>query len=215
MSWPVTTYYCTKCDFKQGDLVTWGTKEYVLGNGVRIQAWPRLGWCEDCRELAAVEDLSVESHRADLDKAVNELIAPGFRPVRRWWELHWFILPGLWHRKFKDWNCCVSKIDDAMDTLRLIARRKTPPRCLACGSNHVTAPLVTDRSEWRDTSQPKKTGFVHPGCGGEMWMLMDGFRIALKPKIRRYSPEGDFIEEEYVANRSLRSPLAHFAIHQI
>ena len=198
MSWPVTTFYCTKCDFKQGDLVAWGAREYVLSHGIRIQVCSRLGWCEDCRGLAAVEDLSQESRRADLEEATRELIALQFRPVRRWWELQWFILAGLWRRKVETWNCCAGKVDDAKDALNLIASRKTPPRCLACGSNRVTAPLVTDTSEWRNTNQPKRTGFLHPGCGGEMWMIEDGFRIALKPSIRRYTPEGDSIEQEDV-----------------
>ncbi|MBI4190761.1 MAG: hypothetical protein HY525_09510 [Betaproteobacteria bacterium] len=38
MSWPVTTFYCTKCDFKRGDVRTWGAKEYVLTNGAAAGA---------------------------------------------------------------------------------------------------------------------------------------------------------------------------------
>ncbi len=43
MSLPVTSYYCTQCDFQGGDAGTWGIKEYVLPNGVRLGVHWQLG----------------------------------------------------------------------------------------------------------------------------------------------------------------------------
>ena len=60
MSCPVTTYYCTKCNFRQGDAYTWGLREYVLQDGTKIPMDWQLGWCEDCAGLSAVEVLSEE-----------------------------------------------------------------------------------------------------------------------------------------------------------
>jgi hypothetical protein len=42
---------------------------------------------------------------------------------------------------------------------------------------------------------PTPTGFVHPGCGGELLMAQGGLHIALKPSVRLYTPEGEFIEK--------------------
>lgn len=43
MSWAVTTFYCSRCDFKAGDFLTWGLKEYILPNKDRISINRRLG----------------------------------------------------------------------------------------------------------------------------------------------------------------------------
>lgn len=34
MSLPTFLYYCTACEFEQGNTGAWGTREYVLGDGV-------------------------------------------------------------------------------------------------------------------------------------------------------------------------------------
>ena len=202
MSWPTTTFFCTQCDFKQGDARTWGTKEYVLDNGVRVPLDWRLGWCHDCKGLAAVEALSAEECRKALSEAQKTLSDMGPPPVRRWWQLHRFVFRGLWRKRVNDWMYSACQVEDARDALRLTEKRKNPPRCLACGGSRVIAPLVTDRSEWADSSKPKRTGFVHPGCGGEILMVMDGFRIGLRPSVRRYTPEGNFIGQEFVEGYS-------------
>lgn len=208
MSLPTTTFFCTTCSFRQGDARTWGGKEYVLGNGVRIPLDWRLGWCHDCNGLAAVEELSEEARGDELFEAQKTLASLGPPPVRRWWQLHRFLLRGWWHAKAENWMYYACQVEDAQDALRLVSERKTTPRCLACGSSRVIAPLVTDRSEWRDEAGRRRTGFVHPGCGGELMMVMDGMRIGLRPSIRRYTPEGEFIEKEFV--KGYTSPRASY-----
>lgn len=198
MSLPATTFFCTQCDFKQGDARIWGTKEYVLESGVRIPVNLLLGWCRDCNGLAAVESLSENDRSKVFVEAQEALAARGTRPVRRWWQSHRFVFRGLWRKRVNDWMYFASEVEDARDALRLIGKRKNPPRCLACGSRRVTAPFVADNTAWIDETKPKRTGFIHPGCDGEIWMVRDGLRIGLKPSVRRYTPEGDFIEKEYV-----------------
>lgn len=61
MSWPVTLYYCTKCDFAIGDVVTWGMKEYLLPNKVHIPVNRHLGWCDDCGRIASVEQFPLKN----------------------------------------------------------------------------------------------------------------------------------------------------------
>jgi hypothetical protein len=199
MSLPVTSYTCTKCDFTQGDARTWGVKEYVLENGLRIPLNWSLGWCHDCNGLAAVEALSETVCREEMAEAQSDLDGFGPPPVRRWWQLHRFLLRGWWRKKVENWMYCACDVEDARDALRLVQERKSPPRCLACGSRRVDAPLVTDRSEWKDEAGRRRTGFIHPGCGGEIMQFMNGdFRLGLRPSIRRYTAEGEFIEQEFV-----------------
>lgn len=198
MSLSVTTFTCTKCDFKRSDLGTWGTREYVLGNGLRIPLDWRLGWCNDCNGLAAVEALSAGRCRKALAEAQRSLDRAGSPPVRRWWQPHRFIFRGWWSRKVERWMYYACQVEDCRDALRLALQRTAQPRCLACGSRRVTAPLVTVWSADSDETKPARTGFAHPGCGGEIMMAMDGLRVGLKPSISRYTPEGEFIENEPV-----------------
>ena len=198
MSWPVTTYYCTKCDFRQGDAGTWGTREYVLPDGIRIPVNSALGWCAQCNAITAVESLDIGRREAELREAERELEKQGGQPVRRWWQIHRFLVPMFWRRDLANWYFFAGMVEDARAALQLITMRKSPPKCLACGSDEITTPLISDTSEWTDVSQPTRTGFIHPDCGGELSMVMDGLRIGLKPSVRRYTPEGILIEQEYV-----------------
>lgn len=58
MSMPSMTYCCNKCSYRQCDVSFWGAREYSLSNGARLPVAWRLGWCEDCGGLAAVESFS-------------------------------------------------------------------------------------------------------------------------------------------------------------
>lgn len=202
MSLPVTTFYCTGCDFQRGNAGTWGIREYVLPNGVRLPVDWQLGWCEDCAGLAAVEVLSEDGHQKDLKEAEAELAAHPPRPARHWWQLPIFVLNSAWQRRIGEWERdrlrlqCM--LDDAHDALDLLRRRSQARKCLVCGSHRVHAPLITNAELWNDPEQPKRTGFIHPSCGGELWMREDGLRLALKPSVRRYSSEGDLIQKEFV-----------------
>lgn len=190
MSFGVTSYYCDTCDFEQWDSRVWGRREYFLGEGYSVQLEWDLGWCEDCHGLAAVEVLSEAQRRAELEKAESELAALGFRPGPRWWEFPW-----TWQSKLEKWKEIAPKAHDAKLALQLILDRKTPPRCLACGSEHVIAPLETDKSEWIDYSQPKRIGFLHPGCGGELWKKKSDTRLAFRRSVLLYTPNGQFIKQ--------------------
>lgn len=207
MSLPATMFYCTGCDFEQGNVGTWGTREYVLPNGVRLPVEWELGWCEDCAGLAAVEVLSEAGRQKDLKEAEAELAAHPPRPTRHWWQLRRFVFGRTWRNRVgeweRDWLRLQCTLDDARDALDHIRLRGQPRKCLACGSHRVHAPLVTNAEPWNDPGQPQRTGFIHPGCGGELWMLDEGTRFALRPSVRRYSPEGDLIEKEFVDGYSV------------
>lgn len=209
MSLPVTTFYCTGCDFQQGNAGTWGIREYVLPNGVRLPVDWQLGWCEDCAGLASVEVLSEAGRQKDLKEAEAELAAHPPRPIRHWWQVHRYAFNSAWLHRIGEWERALLRLqckrDDARDALNLIRARSQPPKCLACGSHRVHAPLVTDEEPWQDHGQPHRTGFFHPGCGGELWMMEGGLRLALKPSVRRYSPDGSLLEKEFIEGYSTPS----------
>jgi hypothetical protein len=209
MSLPVTKFYCKKCDFEGGDVGTWGMHEYVLPNSVRIPINRLLGWCDDCDQIASVELFSrTESEKEvqQAEDAVEEHMQ--LLPRRRWWQLHQFVFYWIWKHRVTEWESkqfdLLCKLDDAKDVVVHLQQRKTPPRCLECGSRKVHAPVVTnsETDEYLE-EKPCATGFVHPGCGGEIWMRMDGMRIALKPSVKYYTPEGDLIEKEFVEGYTL------------
>lgn len=216
MSWPVTIYYCTACDFKQGDAITWGTREYVLGSGVRIPVHWYLGWCDSCDGLAAIENLSSKIRIQEYRKAQQKI----YRLTPRWERR---LLGGLskskksWRRMYED------NMEDAIDALEMLASRKSPPHCLRCLSTQVHVPekRVSQREEnpaiynknklqaadcqtTASAEEPDANVFRHPGCGGEILTREheDGLRFALRPCIHRFTPEGLLIEKEYVGGYS-------------
>lgn len=229
MSWPVTIYYCAVCDFRQGDAETWGRREYVLGSGVHIPVHWCVGWCESCNGIAAIEDLSHESRIQEYREAQQELHSFARRSLRQ-------RLFGLskWEKSLK--LGCEENMEDAIDALEMLVARNSPPRCLQCLSTQVHVPVkralspdeipgspcvysVKDRATEKPESDRKgkseKNVLHHPGCGGEILARMDidGLRLALRPSVTRFTPEGILIDKEYVRgysapNREYRDALS-------
>jgi hypothetical protein len=172
----------------------------VLPDGSELQVPRRLGWCEDCGGLASVETFSAVDLANDIGLAKQELADLPAQPVRQPWQVVKYLPFSGWDSKVRRWNFKQSdiqkRIDEATTLLSIVEKRKNPPRCLECGSARVIAPIVPNREFW-DAEKPKATGFKHPGCGGELWADKDGFRVSIRPSIRRYTPEGDFIERVF------------------
>lgn len=194
MSMPVTTFYCTNCDFRQGDAETWGSRVYVTSDNRTVQIPRRLGWCKDCGGLASVEIFSESEIRDEIRTIEMELQTLPSEPTRQ--PLDYLPFSG-WKNKVQQWHYkqdqLVGKLDEATTLLAIIKHRKSPPRCLECGGVRVVAPLVPDKSFW-DKQKPAATGFIHPDCGGELWADQDGMRISLRPSTRYYTGDGEFIE---------------------
>lgn len=157
MSWPVTVFTCTRCDFRQGDSHTWGSREYLLADGVRVSVPRRLGWCHSCGSIAAVEDLSGDAQREECEETERELAD------LRFWKLR--------ERKWLQQN-----LADLQDTLQLLKQRKSPARCLHCGSADIGSISI------------------HPGCGGVLQAKLSDVRLALRRTVVLYTPEGMEIE---------------------
>lgn len=215
MSWPVTTYCCTACNYEQGDGGTWGTREYVLGSGVRIPVRWRIGWCESCNGISAIENLSIQTRIHDYREAQQSLKLEIKQSSLSW-------LFGL-SKSEKSLRCMYEEtMEDAIDALEMLSNRKNPPHCLRCLSMQVHVPQerVSSCDDAPDSPSVFSSGravnadaevktdkyvLLHPGCGGEILPRpfdMDGMRFALRQSIQRFTPDGMFIEKEYVKGYS-------------
>jgi hypothetical protein len=170
---------------------------YVTPDNRTVQVPRRLGWCEDCGGLASVEIFTESDIRKEIRDIEEELQAMPSEPSRQPWEIHKYLPFNGWETKVQRWHYkqdqLIGKLDEKTTLLGIIKQRKSPPRCLECGSTRVMAPLVADKTFW-DSEKPAVTGFIHPGCGGELSADEDGMRISLRPSTRYYSSEGEFIE---------------------
>jgi len=217
MSLPVTMYRCTHCDFEQGNVGTWGAREYVLDDGVRIPLHWHMGWCESCRSLAAIENLSSQIRFHEYREAQGQLQIVS----RRWGGLRF----GLSEDDRSKVRSYEDQLEDAIDGLEMLSKRKSAPHCLRCLSTQVqtmgirsndsyyepNSPCVFSASaksaiiETAPTGNSDKSIWLHPGCGGEIYTMEhpDGLRLAMRPTIHRFTSEGMLIETEYVQGYSV------------
>lgn len=188
MSIEVLQINCDTCDFGSSNLSTWGVWEYLLANGVRIRAEIFLGWCHDCKNIAPVECLDVSAAQTEVKKQQEYLAT--------------LKSDSALQEEVEDWQFYANKLADAEDYLSLITNRKSPPKCLCCGSENIVAPVISSTSGVESNGVPVPTEFIHPGCGGRITMSYDGFRVAMKSRAYRFTPEGLAIEDEHVPGYS-------------
>ena len=189
MSLEVLQIGCDSCNFASSDLDTWGLWEYLLPNGLRIKAKIQMGWCLDCKNVAPVEHLD-KLFAQDEVKKKDEYLST-------------LKADSSLQEDVEDWQYYANELADAKDYLSIITTRKSPPKCLRCGSERVVAPLIKNTCEVASDAVPVPTGSTHPDCGGQLTMSYDGFRIALQPQAHRFSSEGLAIENDRVSGYSV------------
>ena len=77
--------------------------------------------------------------------------------------------------------------------LSFLAGRRSPPRCLQCGSTDAFPfAVIPDFTVYYGKTQgPVALGVKHPGCGGELAVMDDGTRFSYIPTLRLYDSEGN------------------------
>jgi len=81
--------------------------------------------------------------------------------------------------------------------LKLMADRKSPARCLKCGSHDFELiPSVEPTPEQRKNNLPIRTGLFHRNCDGRIYADFQGphFFMGQKSKEKLYTIEGNAIE---------------------
>lgn len=174
--------------------MTWGYRYYLYGR-VKVQTKVTIGWCHPCSDLVAIEVLPIARREAELQQQLaalrieldEELRAPPLR--RRWWQLR---------RTNKTTQARLEReiksADERLAEYRLrraaLSTRTSQARCLLCSSEDC-APLPPHEAEYFNIeSAPVPTGFMHPGCEGELVTVCDGTRLSLLLTEKAYDLEG-------------------------
>lgn len=193
VSMPVATYKCTACDFSRWDSMTWGYRYYLYGK-VKVPMRVTIGWCLPCSDLVAIEVLptarrEAELHeqlailRTELDEILSEY------PRRRWWQHH--ATTNLKHAKLE---CEIKSVAERLAEYRLrraaLSVRISQARCLRCSSEDCASLPQHEAEYFNIESAPAPTGFMHPGCEGELVTVCEGTRLSLLLTEKAYDLEG-------------------------
>lgn len=197
MIFPIFSYHCKRCGYSQYTVFT-SSYIYVYLDGDQIPLLSQTGWCCDCDSIQDIEDLSITPRL--------ELLRNLQRKMASIQKKNWPFISRLTYdaREWADdpeWRENLSidtiyrwsnQIEEVIKGIDLIQKRKSPPRCLSCGTtniNSVFPPQTASKSE-PDSSR----SLIHPVCGGELELhpeydiFVNGSHL-----IREYSTEGKFI----------------------
>jgi hypothetical protein len=161
-------YRCDRCGVVQS-VSTLTLRDYVLENSERIPCGAKLGWCDTCKSLVAMERIyplqvmvKVLTDLEDSDPN-DEMNIEAARLYHVTPEEH-----------------LAERIDTVRKDVAWRRNRKSPPRCLECGSIEV-AP-VEDEPE-------RVAEFEHPGCGG-LFRHQTTYHF-IEAAVQLYSAEGE------------------------
>jgi len=186
MSLAVNIYYCSSCDYHQSSMSLWGGHEYVLPNGIRLPIRKVMGWCDTCKAVTYIENLSTATRISDYREAQRGLYDKSQSGM----------LTGIWSQSKHNasiTNRNLSSMEDAIDAIEMLTTRQSPPRCLKCGCTQVHVPESSTLLHQDNDSH--RTWIKHPDCSGEiLWREDDGgLRIAMTIPTQSYTPEGELI----------------------
>jgi hypothetical protein len=142
-----------------------------------------LGWCPDCNDVQAIELLDAGRHQLELRYAEADLKALGTRPDSRDDA-----------QAHSNWNYLAGVVEDARDALRVIAERTKPLHCLSCGCEQMIPWQTKIDGEMR---------LVHSLCGLQFEASDSGMRFAIIHTMKRYTINGDLIEEAKIPGYSM------------
>jgi hypothetical protein len=146
---------CDRCGFRQGDFPSYLLAAYRLPDGGVAPLPFQVSWCDKCRRFVHAE------------WPADELV--------RWAD----VLAERWQLASREELRARGQAECAR--LRAIAGgRRSPPRCLACGSVNVVG-----LGAWSGR-------LMHPGCGGRVECSLSVHRYHEYPLLlAAYSPEGE------------------------
>lgn len=171
-----------------------GVREYVLPDGGVLPLHSLPGWCQDCGRLEDIENLDPNQWLIKIT-AIKEQIA-SVQAQKRLCGLGWTYAQEFFghmsqgqvtNETFSVW---AQELNQAVIGFRVISDRKSPARCLSCGSERV-APA----EYFSDPDNTTARKLIHPGCGGVLEYVIEGdiFIPNRSLRIRRYSLDGEFL----------------------
>ncbi len=205
MSMPHLDFSCTACDYNSTSLSLHGRRYYQC-NEQFFHAECQTGWCFACKSLAPIElmpdqqvlqqkQFEVAELRKETEKTDNQ-------PKK---ELGWLQkLMGHKERNEKTSEKYDPFVKSRLEKLeeeiassivlfKLFKNRKSPIKCLACGSEKH---LYLNTNEWRrfyKLEKPEPISFKHPFCGGELLARCSEVRFQMKLEKFIYDLDGCYI----------------------
>lgn len=180
---------CLKCRKKSSTLISRGALHvYRLTNEILITAATTHAWCSQCDEVVLAERFpdmfSIDAEIARLEETFASLAR----------NLNWkerILLQIPWSKKVKEMTNILRERDKFASLRRFYSERKSPCRCLACGSTDWVA--LTSLLERKDGAGAP----LHPKCGGPLaygvFPNRRNARISIFPSYRVYDNEGNFL----------------------
>jgi hypothetical protein len=182
MSMPSINLDCEKCGYSGSTMVTWGSFNYRTEDQI-IPVNRILGWCLDCDGLVPIEDFSNSN---EILAEIKEILKPLKIKASKWLSIN------LFKYQCKNRAESIEKVEQLATQLNMIVERKGKERCLTCSSINVL-PFDGDyRLEYEGLLYKglKKTGFIHPSCGGEIIATPNPIRFNMRFEPKYYSPQG-------------------------
>lgn len=170
MSFPSYLYKCCRCNrsYTSDDLA--GRFEYQVSDGSQFPLQQTGGWCYDCDDHVPIEDLRTE-------ELLQEISA-----VRESFSKKTGLFTSISSSHKHEMELLTDQLSRLEGHLRLIERRKTPAKCLMCGSGEI--------------SPTSEVGMVcyDPECGGTLEAQDEPIYRSLVFDRRIYDKDGLLIE---------------------
>jgi hypothetical protein len=163
---------CDKCSY-EADFSD-PLRSYEMADGSTVTIERTFVWCSACREVRWGEQLT------DLAQLERDLAATSAREPAVMEELSFSVSR---HQTLEDLLASRKKELESRIAWRRI--RKSPARCLECGSTDITPLVLTET----DDGDEKWTLREHPGCGGIVTVLSQ-MVLSIDRRWFRYTPEG-------------------------
>ena len=177
---------CDKCDYGSSMSVVHGIFNYV-SNGSKYNVGRSYGWCYECQEFVAVENLvidkDIESEIINTQKKIEFVESVGF----------WARMRSEYKKLKRDFNFNLKHIQELEWKIDHIKNRNSPPRCLVCGATNISSIDVRYLDYYHPGPAKKLMGFTHPNCGGKLWLIRDPIRWNIKFTPQVYDIEGNRI----------------------
>lgn len=185
MSMPFSTIQCDICLKEWVTHVFWGAYSYRLPDRRIVKVDRTLAWCDSCNNFVTMEQIpKPEETEERLAEASRQLEANKTPKKHLFLDLIKLQIPSN-PKDIKLYKKTLAKAE-ALKDWRVI--RKSPPKCLSCGSTNVREAHLWGSSE--------KEPIRHLNCGGAFLVEESKVRISKRLKHRFYDVEGNFLWEE-------------------
>ena len=154
---------CTKCNFRSSSDVIIGRMMYHDGeNSYAINS--AYAWCYDCKTIVPMESFpKIEDIKEKLEKVSEKItyfenarffekFKAGYRSVKNSIDYY--------YSQESEYRWFINFLED----------RKSPPRCLRCGSTEAKKMNIPHIGRYNEGPKQIKLDFKHPLCGGDLYI---------------------------------------------